>query len=270
MKNIHVLPTDKPSKFIYSTKYNKFMFCYEAPFFLDDTQAEHKGIYITSDEEIKEGDWVLNTNTNSIAKYTGHGSMDWWVKIILTTDTELIKDGVQAIDDEFLEWFVKNPSCESVEVEVDLSKHNGQFQTKYGWKIIIPQEEPKQETLEEVYLRNIQEYAEQNLHHKETVEKAAEKHWKMQYIMALDESIKPYIIEDFIAGAKSDAARDYWFEQFNNKQQKQAKTMYSEEELLEFGKLVLDTFHSEGKTKSGKDRLARVKFNKWFEQFKKK
>jgi hypothetical protein len=50
----------------------------------------------------------------------------------------------------------------------------------------------------------------------------------------------------------------------------QAKTMYSEEELLEFGKLVLDTFHSEGKTKSGKDRLARVKFNKWFEQFKKK
>jgi hypothetical protein len=36
-------------------------------------------------------------------------------KIILTTDQDLIKDGVQAIDDEFLEWFVKNPSCEEVE-----------------------------------------------------------------------------------------------------------------------------------------------------------
>ena len=37
-------------------------------------------------------------------------------KIILTTDQDLIKDGVQAIDDDFLEWFVKNPSCEVVDV----------------------------------------------------------------------------------------------------------------------------------------------------------
>lgn len=40
-------------------------------------------------------------------------------------------------------------------------------------------------------------------------------------------------------------------------------------ELYEFGKLVLDTFHSEGKTHSGKDRLARVKFDEWFNQTKK-
>jgi hypothetical protein len=39
-------------------------------------------------------------------------------------------------------------------------------------------------------------------------------------------------------------------------------------ELYEFGKLVLDTFHSEGKTHSGKDRLARVKFDEWFNQVK--
>jgi hypothetical protein len=38
-------------------------------------------------------------------------------KIILTDNKDLIKDGVQAIDDEFLEWFVKNPSCESAMVE---------------------------------------------------------------------------------------------------------------------------------------------------------
>lgn len=38
-------------------------------------------------------------------------------KIILTTDQDLIKDGVQAIDDEFLEWFVANPSCKFVEVQ---------------------------------------------------------------------------------------------------------------------------------------------------------
>jgi hypothetical protein len=64
----------------------------------------------------------------------------WIKKIILTTDQDLIKDGVQAIDVEFLEWFVKNPSCESVKVEGHIYK--GQDETEY--KIIIPKEEPKQ------------------------------------------------------------------------------------------------------------------------------
>lgn len=40
-------------------------------------------------------------------------------------------------------------------------------------------------------------------------------------------------------------------------------------ELYEFGKLVLDTFHSEGKTHSGKDRLARIKFDEWFNSLNK-
>jgi hypothetical protein len=273
MKNIHILPTDKPSKLFIDVDDNKLKICVP----LGGEHMMNQNIYITNNEDIKDYDWYISLE-GKLLQFTGRnvlGDKFKAPKVILTTDDQLIKDSVQAIPDEFLEWFVKNPSCEFVEVE----NFNNQCMGECGicdnscgnwYKIIIPQEEPKQETLEEVYLRNIQEYAEQNLHHKETVEKAAEKHWKMQYIMALDESIKPYIIEDFIAGAKSDAARDYWFEQFNNKQQKQAKTMYSEEELLEFGKLVLDTFHSEGKTKSGKDRLARVKFNKWFEQFKKK
>ena len=72
-------------------------------------------------------------------------------KIILTTDPDLIKDGVQAIDDEFLEWFVKNPSCESVEVGygwIRLTETGNE-----GYWVSIPdkqfemqQEEPKQET----------------------------------------------------------------------------------------------------------------------------
>jgi hypothetical protein len=37
---------------------------------------------------------------------------------------------------------------------------------------------------------------------KGTIEEAAEIYWKMQYLMALDESTKPYIIQDFTAGAK--------------------------------------------------------------------
>ena len=70
-------------------------------------------------------------------------------KIILTTDQDLIKDGVQDIDNEFLEWFVKNPSCEYIEIEnvYDKFLNSGKrsvsdFRKKY--KIIIPKGEPKQ------------------------------------------------------------------------------------------------------------------------------
>jgi hypothetical protein len=60
-------------------------------------------------------------------------------KIILTTDPTLIADGVQSIDDEFLEWFVKNISCEFVEVKKRYSEFT--VDPFVGYKIIIPQEE---------------------------------------------------------------------------------------------------------------------------------
>jgi hypothetical protein len=152
MKNIHVLPTDKPSRLHY---YSNVTYGVSKEHL---NRKQGRNIYITNDEKIKVGDWFyykhfgediiskVNENTD-LVNINIH--KEYFKKIILTTDQDLIKEGVQAIDDEFLEWFVKNPTCENVEVEVDLSKHNGQFQTKYGWKIIIPQEEPKQETLEE-------------------------------------------------------------------------------------------------------------------------
>ena len=76
-------------------------------------------IYITSDEEITEFQnniWVYNNGKvwlwqNTMALRSNNKPR----KIILTTDQSL--NGVQAIDDEFLEWFVKNPSCEKIEVE---------------------------------------------------------------------------------------------------------------------------------------------------------
>lgn len=49
-------------------------------------------------------------------------------------------------------------------------------------------------------------------------------------------------------------------------------TQYQEDmakKLYEFGKLVLDTFHSEGRTHSGKARLARIKFDEWFNSLNK-
>jgi hypothetical protein len=75
-------------------------------------------------------------------------------KIILTTDQDLIKDGVQAIDDEFLEWFTNNPSCEEVEVGygwIRLTETNNE-----GYWVSIPdnQFEMQQEELEEVECNN--------------------------------------------------------------------------------------------------------------------
>jgi hypothetical protein len=102
----------------------------------------NQNIYITSDEEIKDGDWYYDCgDVNFICKAFKHTTQQYQrVKIILTTDQDLIKDGVQSIPDEFLEWFVKNPSCEKVEL-----KPLGKRSMYYGLKrIIIPKEESKQ------------------------------------------------------------------------------------------------------------------------------
>lgn len=218
MKNIHLLPTDKPSRIISSGK--EFTL-------LKNTTIDKrcKNIYITSDEEIGTDEYYFHLKNN---EYYNSGrieeldkDMKFWKKIILTTDQDLIKSGVQAIDDEFLEWFVKNPSCEEVEVkrnkklsnksiwdavEGDLvfNNHNcggiitqlsddvrvhiisengeGYMETAItsdngldtlvinnykvyeysGYKIIIPKEEPKQETLEEAakdYIENTMRFS---------------------------------------------------------------------------------------------------------------
>ena len=114
MKNIHVIPTDKETR-LYLSNYGKELNLASHPKTLYTT-GQH--IYITSDEEIKEGDWayVFRGGTHRVEKAI-HNDLQTWKKIILTTDQDLINDGVQAIDDEFLEWFIKNPSCESIEIE---------------------------------------------------------------------------------------------------------------------------------------------------------
>jgi hypothetical protein len=147
MKNIHVIPTDKPSR-LYKLS-NKL--------YLDNTPKEYYkkyNIYITSDEEIKIGNWVLNIEENTIFKPSTYEIYhiknseakyyEYCKKIILTTDQDLIKDGVQAIDDDFLEWFVKNPSCEYIQT-TELSLFNGDTGESghYKYEIIIPKEEPK-------------------------------------------------------------------------------------------------------------------------------
>jgi hypothetical protein len=152
MKNIHILPTDKPTG-IFESK-NGLHFSIIEKIRYGEFKGSH--IYITNDEEIKEGDWFYDLDTKyvKVNQSWKNSNLDLnGKKIILTTDPDLIKDGVQAIDDTFLEWFVKNPSCEYVEVEDDLIQvyprsgrdAGGNERYEYIYKIIIPQEEPKQE-----------------------------------------------------------------------------------------------------------------------------
>jgi hypothetical protein len=110
MKNIHVIPTSSPSKIFYIAE----------NFHLEKGQLiepkSYHNVYITSDEEIKEDDWGLSKLNEAILFGRSYNEK-FYKKIILTTDQDLIADGVQPIDDNFLEWFVKNPSCEEVEVQ---------------------------------------------------------------------------------------------------------------------------------------------------------
>jgi hypothetical protein len=198
MKNIHIIPTDKPSR-LYKHNELGFKLLAPIPHEIGQFNGANQNIYITSDEEIKEGDkyfYIIandrdKTWINRLEKVVEckidpkHGKVlilssgflyvDEGKKIILTTDTKLIEDGVQSIDDRFLEWFVKNPSCEEVEVgygwirltETDnegywVSIPDKQFEMQQEEPKQIkcycghtdycdcgPLEEPKQETLEE-------------------------------------------------------------------------------------------------------------------------
>ena len=147
MKNIHILPTWQPSRLVIDTIENKLS--------IQDILHEKtinilpQNLFITSDEEIKEGDFFYSVRGVIEKAIINYPKGEHFGKLILTTDQNLIKYGVQAIDDVFLEWFVKNPSCEEVETVFNnrgisgaekILKTFGEYEIK----------EPKQETLEEV------------------------------------------------------------------------------------------------------------------------
>jgi hypothetical protein len=165
MKNIHVLPTDKPSRLCIDNSCDELNYSeIEA---LSSKHITNQHIYITSDLDINENDYIITSDGKLVqVSYLLSKDVDGGLKVIMATDQDLIKDGVQAIDDKFLEWFVKNPSCEFVEVENEMvaSKLSSIERWDYEYKIIIPdlwgevfnwlaQEEPKQETLEEAKQR---------------------------------------------------------------------------------------------------------------------
>ena len=178
-----------------------------------------KELFITNDEEIKEGGYVFWEG--KIYKYRDFMKMRTpvytdYFSIILTTDTDLIKDGVQAIDDEFLEWFVKNPSCEEVDINRD-----------WGYpKIIIPKEEPTEEAKQRVEnymslkgaLEPKQETLEEASMNWDYLSFEAGAKWQQERMYSEEEVIQKIL--DFRFISNTDTTRDgvkKWFEQFKKK-----------------------------------------------------
>lgn len=116
MKNIHLLPTKEPSRL---KKINDTVYLHEDDLFIFDGFRYNHNLYITNDEEIKDGDWFTDDNNSLKRSYKlSHVQFSTPKKIILTTDTKLIENGIQEIVLYYLKWFVKNPSCEFVETKL--------------------------------------------------------------------------------------------------------------------------------------------------------
>jgi hypothetical protein len=247
MKNIHILPTDKPSRLRYFDSKLEIM-----SLIPKKSDIVFQNIYITNNEEIKEGNWHLNIVTNKISKYNIgllNPNRSNYKKIILTTDQSL--NGIQSIDDKFLEWFVKNPSCENVEIEIKPmfpmystfieSIDNPPFYGNLKRKIIIPQEELKQETIEEA--ADIEKIAMDKLKNK----------WGHLYTFGYPKRPFPTNYENDLNNIKIGLYEGAKY---------QAEKMYSEEDMIEI-------LHSRMKYTLGEDYKEMTTIE-WFEQFKKK
>ncbi len=212
-----------------------------------------KELFITSDEDVKDGDWcIVGDHVSKLnTKYTSQEEIEaQFERITLTTDQDLISDGVQAIDDDFLEWFVQNPSCEFVEVIYGLynpigrkvssekiSENHSQCVWKY--KIIIPKEEPNPFELpkalpDDVFYQSLEKPKQ------ETIEEAVRNH--------LDKNKYSSPLTYAQIGAEF-----------------QAERTYSEEEV---GELVYNIIGEYGKYYG--IMIDGAKLNDLFEQFKKK
>jgi hypothetical protein len=274
MKNIYLLPTDKPSR-LYSNN---------GKLHLDSILQNSGGhtinqhIYITADLEIKEGEWFITTggylhrchtkNSKTIYYVTNSGGIaigaEYCKKVILTTDEDLIVSGVQAIDNTFAEWFVKNSSCEiaTLEKEHDDTVPYPKMRFIKPYKIIIPQEEPKQETLEEA--ADIEKIAMDKLKSK----------WEHLYTFGYPKRPFPTNYENDFNNIKIGLYEGAKIGLYEGAKLKEERS-YSEEDMLAF----LDWSKSTNKEKSeyelkcllnGKNIDSKKLFIMWFENNKKK
>lgn len=227
-----------------------------------------KELFITNDEEIKEGDYI--TDGYRVWKWKDDSSLLGRKKIILTTDQDLIKDSIQAISDEFIELFVKNSSCEEVEVDIMNKGYNKKEDIPYQefYKIIIPQEEPKIDSIfneANVRFSETLDKLSDNSLKQETLEEAADiekiamdklkNKWGHLYTFGYPQRPFPTNYENDLNNIKIGLYEGAKW------QQEQDKNKYSEEEVL----IILDKFLT-SMIKGEKTGL----LEEWFEHLKKK
>jgi hypothetical protein len=311
-KNCWLISTDKPSR-LYRNLLTDKLFILENSFMdVSECNREYQNIYITNSEEIKEGDWYLDTFNNQIIKANQFSDHKHYgnacKKIILTTDQDLIKDGVQAIDDEFLAWFVNNSSCEEVEVGygwIRLTETNNE-----GYWVSIPdnqfemqqaepkctckehdpyccqvhgtcptcvkKEEFKQECTCENPTDNTCGYCEKE-NKIEILEEAKKRALEEE---TLEKAAEIYEETDFITTTPTtENAQQMIQRAFIGGAKYMAKKMYTEEDMIKFAEFVASypdknrnylnqMLHAKSKY-DGSERTIDL-FGIWFEQFKKK
>lgn len=293
MKNIHLIQTDKPSRLVLDTVNNNLFLTTTEDF--GTNIMKFQNIYIIHNEEIKEEikkrDWHLK-NDKMITK--SHIIDDTCKKIIMTTDQDLINDGVQAISDEFLQWFVMNPSCENVKYifkyytpyvynsEGHLPDETSPKTIHIGYELKIPQEKPNDvvlgyktslvaQSLDSHYVDfsnpnadKISSSSTKSIK-QETLEEAAES-------LFPDSSIQKRI---FIKGVKSDAARDYWFSKWQQEHRQEVGHSVQVEVLEHYiGQNVLDAvdliqFLSMNQEFNGYGSVSKETAKHFLEQYKK-
>ena len=96
---VHLLPTDKTDGTLWKTTSGQLIHTHVSGEYKEKYQPF--SLYITTDDEIKEGDWYLDSQTNTIYKCDSYkeslstDEFDEFEKIIATTDPELV---VKAVD----------------------------------------------------------------------------------------------------------------------------------------------------------------------------
>ena len=150
MKNIHLIATDKPSKLRIGNNGNLVIGLMQNSIQSKNDSYTNQHVYITNNEEIKIGDREIIDNDCRKLKFTKNETRIG-KKVILSDDPKLIQSGVQEIDEDFLEWLVQNPSCDSVKIDlVPVNEFGSEITVggygfdKFKYKIIIPKEEHKQ------------------------------------------------------------------------------------------------------------------------------
>jgi hypothetical protein len=152
MKNIFLIPTPNESRLWRDLDSNKLRFDdISTPNSNECTKCSNEYMYITTDSKFVRDEYI--TDGIEVIKATpklvnAQGLVDRrdWKKIIITTDPELIEDGIHPIGEEFLKWFVENPTCIKVEVVYGLfnpmgrqvdPNDLGQNHSKCVWKYKI-------------------------------------------------------------------------------------------------------------------------------------